>query len=151
MSGLANEFELADSMIIVEKQDTFFFPMEISWRQWANFMAVKDGFTYSLDIAKLDYTTLGFNFELRKGNQTIDQLTGQADLDPGFFLGSESDEDNQSGVSYFCNEYTFENQNCSFTIRLGDDEGIWKVKVIKNCESGRYDIALDDCPVLLEK
>ncbi len=150
-SGLANEFELADSLLIVEKLDTFVFPMELPENEWTNFIAVKGGYTLSLDVARLNFSTLGFNYELRKGNQTIDQINGEAHINTGFFLGSESDEDPQTGASYFCDEYTFEKQNCYFAIRLGNDEGIRKVKIIKDCESGKYDIALEDCPVLLEK
>lgn len=149
--GLAKNIELADSFLILEKRDTFVFPMEIPLGEWTNFMAVKKGVAYSLDLSKVNFTSLEFNFELRKAGQTLDQLTGRADLSPGFLLGNELDEDDQTGTVYPANEYVFENENCLLSIRLGNDEGIQKVKIIKNCKSGKYDIALEDCPVLLEK
>ena len=151
MAGLAKSFELTDSLIIVEDKDTFFFPETLPKGDWVNFMAMKSGYAYSLDLARINYTTLDFNFELRKGNATIDQILGKAVLSPGFILAAESDEDPVTGISYFSDEYFFKNETCEVSIRVGDDEGIRKVKMIKNCKSGKYNIALEDCPVLLEK
>ncbi len=150
-AGLAKQIELADSLIILDAADTFAFPMDLPLDEWKNFVAAKQGYLYSLDVSRSNYTTLDFNFELRKGRQTVDQLRGKADIGPGFLLGSESDEDPETGSSYFASEYRFEGQNCSFSIRLGGDEGVQKVKLVKQCKSGKYNIDLDNCPVLLEK
>jgi hypothetical protein len=150
-AGLAENIELADSFIILEQTDTFVFPMLLPKAKWTNFVASKQGYLYSLDVSRANYTTLDFNFELRKNRQTIDQLRGKADLNPGFLLGSESDEDPETGSSYFASEYYFEHKECSFNIRIGDDEGVKKVKLIKLCKSGKYNIDLENCPVLLEK
>lgn len=150
-AGLAENIELADSLLILEQTDTFVFPMDLPKAKWTNFVAMKSGTLYSLDVSRINYTTLDFNFELRKGKQTIDQIKGKADLNPSFMLGSESDEDESTGNSYFASEYYFESPDCTFSIRLGDDEGVKKVKLIKQCKSGKFNIALEDCPVLLEK
>lgn len=150
-SGLAKNIELADSLLILEKTDTVVFPMPLPKAKWVNFVASKQGYLYSLDVSRLNYTTLEFNFELRKGRQTIDQIKGRADLNPGFVLGSESDDDPETGSSYFVSEYHFESPDCTFSIRLGDDEGVKKVKLVKQCKSGKFNIALEECPVLLEK
>lgn len=150
-AGLAKNIELLDSLLILEQKDSFVFPMDLPKAKWVNFVAMKSGYMYALDVSRANYTTLNFNFELRKGRTTIDQIRGKADLNPGFVLGSESDEDDRTGISYFANEYFFEDDACSFSIRIGDDAGIKKVKIIKECKSGKYNIALEDCPVLLEK
>ncbi len=150
-AGLAENIELADSLLILEQTDTVVFPMDLPKEKWTNFVAMKSGTLYSLDVSRANYTTLDFNFELRKGKQTIDQIKGKANLNPGFVLGSESDEDESTGNSYFASEYHFESPDCTFSIRLGDDEGVKKVKLIKQCKSGKFNIALEDCPVLLEK
>lgn len=149
--GIAKNIELADSFIILEKKDSFVFPQPLPKGKWTNFVASKQGYLYSLDISRANYTTLDFNFELRKGRQTIDQLKGKADLNPGFVLGSESDDDATTNSSYMVDEYYFEQGDCSFNIRIGNDEGVKKVKLIKQCKSGKYNIALNDCPILLEK
>ncbi|MBI5916160.1 MAG: hypothetical protein HY842_12360 [Bacteroidetes bacterium] len=149
--GLARNIELADSLLILEKTDTFAFPMDLPTGKWTNFVAMKGGYLYSLDVARVNYSTLEFNFELRKGKETVDQLVGKADLHPGFVLASEIDEDEETGTSYPASEYLLDSENCHFSIRLGDDEGVRKVKIIKQCKSGKFNIALEDCPALLEK
>jgi hypothetical protein len=150
-AGLAQNIELIDSFIILEQTDTFVFPMLLPKAKWMNFVASKQGYLYSLDVSMANYTTLDFNFELRKNRQTIDQLRGKADLNPSFLLGSESDEDEATGNSYFASEYHFESKECSFNIRIGDDEGVKKVKLVKLCKAGKYNIDLENCPILLEK
>jgi hypothetical protein len=150
-AGLAKNIELVDSFIILEQTDSFVFPMPIPKGNWVNFVASKAGYLYSLDVSRANYSTLDFNFELRKGRQTVDQISGKADLSPSFLLGSESDEDPETGSSFFASEYHFENKECTFNIRIGDDKGVKKVKLIKQCKAGKYNIALEDCPILLEK
>lgn len=150
-SGIAKQITLSDSLLILEGTDTMVFPRDLPKDKWSNFVAMKAGYMYSLDISKVNYTTVEFNFELRKGRQVADQIKGKASLNPGFFLGSESDDDPESGTSYFANEYHFESPDCSLNIRLGEDEGVKKVKLIKQCKSGKFNIALADSPILLEK
>ncbi len=150
-ANLAEHIELADSFMIFEQIDTFVFPMVLKMGEWTNFMANKQGYLYSLDVSLSNYTTLDFNFELRKGRQTVDQLKGKADLNPGFVLAAETDEDPVTGTEYVSMVYEFESKGCVFNIRIGNDEGIKKVKLFKQCNPGKYPIALEDCPVLLEK
>lgn len=150
-ANLAQNIELADSFIILEQTDTFIFPQILPKAKWTNFMASKGGYLYSLDVSRANYTTLDFNFELRKGRQTVDQIRGKADLNPGFVLASEPDEDESTGSTYAANDYYFESPECTFSIRVGDDEGIKKVKLIKLCKSEKYNIALENSPILLEK
>ncbi len=149
--GLAENIELADSLMILEGKDSFLFPLDLPRGKWTNFIAMKEGYIYSLDVSRINFTTLDFNFELRRGNKTISQFKGKADLRPGFVLGSESDDDPAEGHSYFSNAYDFQDENCFVSIRLGDDEGVKKVKLEKNCKNGKYNIDLENCPVLLEK
>jgi hypothetical protein len=149
--GLAKNIELADSLMILEGKDSFLFPLYLPRGKWTNFIAIKEGYIYSLDVSRINFTTLDFNFELRRGNKTISQFKGKADLRPGFVLGSESDDDPAEGHSYFSNAYDFQDESCFVSIRLGDDEGVKKVKVEKNCKNDKYNIDLENCPVLLEK
>lgn len=149
--GDIKQIELIDSLLIFEKLDTFQFPLDLPEGKWFHFFAIRQGFAYSLDLKQINYTTLKFNLEQRMAGQILDQLTGEAHLNAGFFIGSESDEDDQTGISYFSNDYYFEDEKCSLNIRLGYDEDIKKVKLSKTCSTGKYDIDLDDCPVLLEK
>lgn len=149
--GDIKQIELIDSLLIFEKMDTFRFPLDLPENTWFHFFAIKNGLTYALDLKQVNFTTLSFNLEQRRSGQVVDQLTGKAHLNAGFFLGSESDEDDQTGISYFSNDYYFEDEKCSLNIRLGYDEGLKKVKLSKTCATGQFDIDLDDCPVLLEK
>ncbi len=150
-ANVAAQIELADSFIILEQRDTLVFPMPLPKGKWTNFVASKGGYLYSLDISRANYTTVDFNFELRKGRQTIDQLHGKADINPGFVLAAETDEDPQTGSEYVSTVYEFESPDCVFNIRLGDDEGVKKVKLYKGCKTEKYNIELENCPILLEK
>lgn len=150
-ANLAKNIELADSFIILEQTDTLVFPMPLPKGKWVNFVASKGGYLYSLDVSRVNYTTLDFNFELRKGRQTVDQLRGKANLNPGFVLAAETDEDPQTGNEYVSTVYEFESPECVFNIRLGDDEGVKKVKLYKGCKTVKYNIKLENCPILLEK
>lgn len=150
-AGLAENIELADSFLILEGKDTVVFPILLPKSDWTNFVASKGGYLYSLDVSRVNYTTIDFNFELRKSRQSVDQIRGKADLNPGFVLGGEIDEDSVTSSSYFVTEYHFESPECSFSIRIGEDGGVKKVKLVKQCKTGKFNINLEDCPVLLEK
>ena len=151
-AGLAKNIELADSLLILEQMDTAVFPMDLPKGKWTKFIGVKDKrHVFSLDVARINYTTLDFNLEILKDFKTAEQVIGKADLHPGFVLASEIDEDKLTGTSYPAAEYHFESPNCTLSIRLGNDGGLLKAKLIKQCKSSKYDISLDDCPVLREK
>ncbi len=150
-ANLAKNIELVDSFIILEQRDTFIFPIPLKKGNWTNFVASKGGYLYSLDVSMANYTTLDFNFELRKGRQTVEQLSGKSDLNPGFILAAETDEDLVSGTEYVSNVYEYESTDCVFNIRIGDDEGVKKVRLYKACKTSKYNIDLENCPILLEK
>ncbi len=59
-------------------------------------------------------------------------------------LGAESDEDDSTGVSYFCSEYYSNWKHPNVTLRI-DAEDSYKAKVII---SGDPLVTLDSCPTL---
>lgn len=63
--------------------------------------------------------------------------SGKADLNSTFFLGAESDESEQTGVSYFVTEFPeIKTKDCYLIIRLGyeAETGIHLLgKLKKNC------------------
>ncbi len=152
-SGLAEHFELTDSFLIVNHQDTIaFYPQDLPLHEWRNFAAIKGGYLYSLDVARVNLSDLEFNFELLKSGTPVDQIKGKAQLVPAaIILAAEAETDDRTGEGYLSTTYVFEDERCRFDIRIGGEEGELKVKVIKMCKSGKFDIELDKCPTLLEK
>ena len=79
---------------------------------------------------------------------------GTADLSSGFFLGSESIQDDE-GELYFVDEYSDEkSESCNFQIRIGTDEkrgNALFVKIAKSCNGKIKNITMDNFPMLLEK
>lgn len=89
--------------------------------------------------------------EFGKKNYSKKGLASMAD---GPSLGSDSDESSVSGISYLCDEYVDEKEDCYMYIRLGKEEKtsnylLWKI--IKNCNDKIKYIDLNNFPTLIDK
>jgi hypothetical protein len=79
---------------------------------------------------------------------------GQADLNPRFYFGAETDESSLSGISYLSTEFSDSRDSCYTYIRLGreEDSGPYLLgNIKKNCNGKIQDIGLDNFPTLIEK
>ncbi|NJO86589.1 MAG: hypothetical protein HC821_00400 [Lewinella sp.] len=135
--------------------DTSFFPTELPQNQALTFAGEQDGNTFRLSLTRTNLTTLNYTFLLTDTKQqTIDQRSGKALLNPSFFLAAEIDEDPQSGESYGSTEYLDENEKsgCTMAIRLGvntDAGGKSRARVSYYCaDPNAFSLGLEDCPVL---
>jgi hypothetical protein len=142
--------KLMTNYMLVE-HDTVTFPDELKLNQATVFKAKKDNKEYELTLTRVNNTTLKFNFRLTDNkSQPIHSESGDAVLSALFFMGSETDEDNDE--TYDCYEYIKNTNDCSFIIRLGagtDVNGKLRATLIYGCaDQSKPALTLDECPIL---
>ncbi|MFK8101091.1 MAG: hypothetical protein AB8G15_01150 [Saprospiraceae bacterium] len=141
-------YDLRDGFMLLGGKDTVFFPLPIEIEEEKNLVGKKDSFNYRLTIRQINYTTAIFKFQKLQLDSLLVDLSGEAAITPGFFLGDESDEDDETGVSYFANEYTYVTDDCQINIRVGSDDKQIRAKVNRYCEDKSKNITLAECPTL---
>ncbi|MDH4473925.1 MAG: hypothetical protein QE487_15065 [Fluviicola sp.] len=148
------KFNLEDSLLIVDNQDTILFPQSIKIGDELKFTGRKDELAIALTIKRINYTTVSYWIEMVEFGKANHDQKGTADLSSGFFLGSESIQDDDGGL-YFVDEYSDDrSEACHFQIRIGTDEkrgNTLFVKIAKSCNGKIRNITMDNFPMLFEK
>ncbi|ASS49139.1 MAG: hypothetical protein A3D31_04575 [Candidatus Fluviicola riflensis] len=148
------KFNLRDSLFIINDQDTVLFPESVKIGDEIQFTGRKDELAIALRVKRINYTTVSYVLEMVEFGNTSHNQKGTADLSSGFFLGSESIQDDE-GELYFVDEYSDEkSEACNFQIRIGRDEkrgNALFVKIAKSCNGKIRNINMDNFPMLLEK
>lgn len=148
-SGLGT-LELKDSLLIISGTDTVLFPSVPPLNERILFTGRKDDLAIALTINRRNYTTLEYSLEMVEFGKSSHFQNGELSLGAGFFLGEESDEDEQTGISYFVTEYTHEAADgCYISVRIGNENPL--ATLIKTCNQDIRDITLDDFPALHRK
>lgn len=96
----------------------------------------------ALDVTRLNYSTIRYHIEISKVNES-ETIDGTAHGGVSI-LGSESDEDDKTGISYFCSEYSNNWKHSSVIIRIDSEENN-RAKVII---SEGPEVTLQSCPTL---
>ncbi len=149
--GYNEPIKLIDNYILVGK-DTTYFPSDLPLNKQIQFKAVKAKQHFLLTVKRINQTSLNYDFEIIKDNETVDYKNGKAILGSMFFFASENDEDDHTGLMYGSSEYWDKSSDCWFSIRVGiglDDNG--KLRAILNygCEDkSKPNLNLDECPTL---
>jgi len=149
-SGYANSYYINDALIILNGIDSVSFPADLPFNKEINFSGRMNGKDFFLKVKLIKYTTIDFKFEIKKGDDIIEYESGLADIGTLFFLGSESDEDEQTGIYYFATEYVKEDDKCDFAVRIGNDGGILKAKATRICRDEKSNIELNEVPAMRE-
>jgi hypothetical protein len=151
LSEYKDPIKLIDNYILIGK-DTVYFPEDIQLSKNTIFKGTKDLKNFLLTITRTNLTSLNYNFQLfNKDTKLINSKSGKATLGALFFLGSETDEDDETGEEYLSFEYRDNSPDCSFAIRIGerDDNGKLRAKIILYCKDNKSkNIDLDDNPTL---
>ena len=115
--------ELIEGYMLLDK-DTVYFPSELKLKEPYRFTAFTDTHFYQLDATRINQTAIQYEFTLFANEKPEVTHKGIAHLGAGFYNGSETDEDDQTGDSYIANEY-YNTANENFAVRIGepDDEG----------------------------
>ena len=103
------KFSLIDSLLIINSSDTTVIPqLKIEKLEFSDKKSV-------LKLNQINYSTIKYLF-MTQGKQ----WEGFATTDCTFYLGSESDTD-ENGYSYFCDEFIDVNSNATVVIRIGEE------------------------------
>lgn len=148
------KFELKDSLLLIDNQDTVYFPETPKIGKQTILTGSKDNLTIELTVKRINYTTLGYKIKMSESGKTSHSQIGKADITPSFFFGEESDESETTGVVYSVSEYTeYKDNDCYTFIRLGYEEetGPYLLgKIKKNCNEKMKDIDLSNFTTLVE-
>jgi hypothetical protein len=143
-SGCAGSIDITDSMLILEKTDTAFFPRMLATEN-ERFTGETPNYWIQLIVKRTSYSTLAFNLSFReRSKQTT--FRGEAHLRPCFFLASEIDE-TPGGDSYSADEYVYTSADGKeqISFRVGESDGA-AIKLI--VLSPQISLELEQSPVL---
>ncbi len=149
-----NNVSLVDSFLILGATDTVTFPQTPKIGKKTILTAKKGELAIDLTVERINQTTIGYKLEMIEFGNASYQQEGQADLNPRFYFGAETDKSSISGTSYFSTEFNDGQDSCYTYIRLGreGDSGPYLLgKIKKNCNGKLRDIELDNFPTLVEK
>lgn len=140
---------------MIAGSDTIGFPSDLTLNKPVVFLGNKDSKQYKLEITRINHTSVNYKFELTDNTKKVLlSETGQATLNALFFLGSESDED-ENQEAYEAIAYTANNteSNCFFSVRLETGAGEkGRAKVSYGCnDTSKPALALEGSPVLRAK
>jgi hypothetical protein len=152
-SGVIN-VQLIGNMFIGQHNDTSFFPKQPEIGNNILFTGRKDELIISLRVKRINQTTIDYNLEIIESGNSSLKSKGYADINSGFYIGPELDENEITGNAYFSTEFIDYNDTCYTYIRIGKDEQFQNKlfgKIIKNCNGKIKNIELDNFPVLVAK
>ncbi|MGL5891531.1 MAG: hypothetical protein ACRC3B_16695 [Bacteroidia bacterium] len=143
-SGCAGSVDITDSMLILEKTDTAFFPRLLATEN-ERFTGETPNQGIQLIVKRTSYTSLAFNLSFVERNKQT-TFRGEAHLRPCFFMASEIDE-TPEGDSYAADEYVYTSADGKeqISFRVGESNGA-AIKVI--VLSPQISLGLDGSPVL---
>jgi hypothetical protein len=149
------KFVLKDSLFIVDDTDTIYFPQIPRIGKRIVLTGRKDSLAVAVTVKRFNYTTVDYKIEMVGLNGTNYQQSGQANIISSFFLGSESNESEGTGIEYFVTEFIDSRDNgCNTFIRLGVEEetGPYLLGTLKkNCNGKIQDLTLNNFTTLMEK
>ncbi len=152
--GGIEQIDLEGNLVILDQKDSIQFP-EIPRLNKSYTLKGKEGnLSLSMTVKRVNYTSVEYKIEMNELGKSNKSEMGLAHLSGFFFLGSESDVDDQTEESYFCTEFSVAKDPCHLSIRIGNIEDspdqALLAKVIKNCNGEIRDIDLDNFPTLRE-
>lgn len=147
--------ELRGNLLILNKIDTIQFPDYPKLNEYTVLTGRKDNLAIALKVKRVNQSSIEYEVEMVEFGKTNYSKNGIADLSPYFYLGSESDEDEITGMSFLSSEFSDNQDSCQTHIRIGilsnGQNGPLVAKLIKNCNGKIKDIDLENFPLLREK
>jgi len=140
---------LIDSYVVY-KGDTAYFPDYFERGKQYSFEAKRNGVDYKLRIRNSTYTGVEFEFR-REEDGRVFPYSGLLEIDPGFFYGMGSEEDDADSTSYGVAEYFGTDYDHKLSLSLGIKDGkmLATFKAIAN--DTLHVASLTDCPTLRSK
>lgn len=111
--------------------DTIYFPETLKLKANYKFTGFTNTEFYQLDVTRESLTAVKYSFSLFKDEKSLYERKGTAHLGGMFFIGSEAEQDDESGLGYIATQYTDEKLEDMFIIKIGDpdEKGILRATV----------------------
>jgi hypothetical protein len=113
--------QLVDDVLTVKDQQ-YSLPSEIKVDKKYYFSAKEKERQVELVLIKHNLSSIEFDLKILNSYKTILKKHGVVTINMGFFLGSASEEDEETGVSYLATEYSHNDKNGYIYLRVGEDE-----------------------------
>ena len=149
-SGMSNKFMLIDNLLIVDNKDTSRLPSFVEAGKPRTLTGCNGKDCYTLTLEKVNFSTLKYKCDINKGGKTM-TISGEADMSPLFFLGSEVLTDEVKETDYAAFDYSEQNKDCFFSFRIGNNKGVLGCKIIMTCKDETKNVTLNDSPLLKVK
>lgn len=146
---LGKKVEFMPNQLLIDG-NSIEFPAVPKINRLYRFKGSKENTTYSLDAVRVNFSTVKFLLDIARDGKSVERYEGEADINPAFYLGAESDTDDQSGVSYLSNEFSYLKNACTTYLRIGEDGGAIKARISRDCYDNTQDIVLENSPTLRE-
>jgi hypothetical protein len=145
--GTNNVVSLVDNCIICGK-DTSYFPDYFSSLKQCTFEAKNDSEYYKLLVFNATYTTLQFDFSLRRNGKLVQHHSGEAEIPSGFFLASGGETDDEDSTMYGVYEYSGENSKYSYEISVGTKGDELLATFSSMAKDSLHEQSFRNCPTL---
>lgn len=129
---------ILDGEYIIVGKDTAQFPDDLVLGEDYRFTAFTDTHFYQLAVKRINQSSIQYDYQVFKDEKPLVSSTGEAHLAGLFFLGSETDDDDQTGAGYLSTEY-FGVGECSSTIRIGEPDGASRLRAVVRTSCDGYE------------
>lgn len=109
------------------------------------FEGIKKHVKVTLVVSRINYSTLKYDITVLKSG--VSHVFSGLAHGGVSILGSESDTDTNSGISYFCSEYSNKWKDSSVMIRIDSEQSKRATVIIRD----KLILSLDSCPTLQRK
>ncbi|WP_264791722.1 hypothetical protein [Aureispira anguillae] len=147
--------DLKGNRMILNEKDTFYFPPILKQKKRIVLTARKDNLAIALTIQQINQTSIKYQLEMVEFGKTSTIRKGIANLSAFFFLASETNTYEKTGVGYLATSFSDKSKSCLTEILIGNMDDApnkpFLVKLTANCNQGIRDINLKNFPTLREK
>ena len=149
IGNLGKSANVSPNKIMIDGEEPVEFPSNPAINRVYHLKGTRDNVTYKLDLVRINYSTVRFRLQIEKEGKVAENYEGDADINPAFYLGSETDTDELDAISYSANEFSYLKNACTTVLRIGGTpEGEVRARISRNCFDDSKDIALESSPTL---
>lgn len=127
---------IGDTIIINnDRENIILIPTDLPLDKLVNYEESADGIKYTLEVKRINFSTLEYNYFETVNGKKKNEKQGQADLEPVFYFGAEGTFEDENENVYGMNEYISSSENdCQNLIYIGVGS-IEKSFLKRNCKS----------------
>lgn len=119
---------LKDNYILVEN-DTVYFPEDLKQMKDYHFTGFTEKYFYQLDVRRTNLTSIEYEYVVLENEKQLYTSEGTAHLSAGFILGSETDDDDETGEGYLLTEYSATGKD-AHSIKIGEPDEKGRLRAV---------------------